>query len=36
LSLTCPPKTVEEYLATLGKQGLSKTVAYLREHTTEI
>jgi len=30
--LTRPPKTVEEYLATLEKQGLSKTVAFLREH----
>jgi predicted nucleic acid-binding protein len=32
LSLTRPPKTVEEYLATLEKQGLLKTVAFLREH----
>ena len=29
-------KTVEEYLATLEKQGLSKTVAFLWEHTAEL
>jgi len=32
LSLTRPPKTVDEYLATLEKQGLPKTVAFLREY----
>jgi len=31
-----PPKTVEEYLATLEKQGLHKTVAFLRERKAEI
>ena len=31
-SLKNPPKTVDEYLATLKKQGLRKTVAFLREH----
>ena len=31
-SLTRPPKTVGEYLATLEKQGLIKTTAFLREH----
>ncbi|MCL2305961.1 MAG: PIN domain-containing protein [Planctomycetaceae bacterium] len=36
LSLIRPPKTVDEYLATLEKQGLSKTVAFLREHKTDI
>ena len=30
LSLTRPPKTVDEYLETLEKQGLPKTVAFLR------
>ena len=35
-SLTRPPKTVEEYLATLEKQGLHKTVAFLRERKAEI
>ena len=34
--LTRPPKTVEEYLATLEKQGLHKTVAFLRERKAEI
>ena len=34
--LTRPSKTVEEYLATLEKQGLSKTVAFLREHESGI
>ena len=32
LSLTRPSKTVDEYLATLEKQGLSGTVAILRKH----
>jgi predicted nucleic acid-binding protein len=36
LSLTRPSKTVEEYLATLEKQGLSKTVMFLREHKDDI
>jgi len=36
LGLTRPPKTVDEYLATLEKQGLSRTVAFLREHEAEI
>ena len=31
-----PPKTVEEHLATLERQRLSKTVAFLREHRDEI
>ena len=31
LSLTRPPKTVEEYLETLEKQGLYQTVAFLRQ-----
>jgi len=30
------PKTVDEYLATLENQGLSKTVAFLREHEADI
>ena len=36
LSLTRPPKTVEEYLATLEKQGLAETVAFLRQHQNYI
>ena len=36
LSLIRPSKTVDEYLATLEKQGLPKTVAFLREHKDEI
>ena len=36
LSLTRPPKTVDEYLATLEKQKLPKTVAFLREHKADI
>jgi len=36
LSLINPPKTVEEYLATLVKQGLPKTVAFLRRHEKDI
>ena len=35
-SLNRPPKTVEEYLATLEQQGLHKTVAFLRERKAEI
>jgi hypothetical protein len=31
-----PPKTVDEYLATLEKQKLHKTVAFLREHKDKI
>ena len=31
-----PPKTVDEHLATLEKQGLAKTVAILREHRDAI
>jgi len=36
LSLKNPPKTVEEYLETLAKQGLPKTVVFLREHESDI
>jgi hypothetical protein len=36
LSLTRPPKTVDEYLVTLEKQGLSKTVALLLKHRDEL
>jgi len=36
LSLKRPPKTVDEYIATLEKQGLPKTVAFLREHKENI
>ena len=36
LSLTRPPKTTKEYLATLERQRLPKTVAFLREHENEI
>jgi predicted nucleic acid-binding protein len=36
LSLTCPPKTVDQYLATLERQRLPKTVAFLREHRDRI
>ena len=36
LSLKRPPKTVAEYLATLEKQGLPKTIAFLREHEADI
>ena len=35
-TLTRPPKTVDEYLATLEKQGLLKTVAFLWEHRDNI
>ena len=35
-SLTRPPKTVDEYLATLEKQGLIETVAFLWEHQNEL
>ena len=31
-----PPKMMAEYLATLEKQGLSKTVTFLREHRADI
>ena len=34
--LTRPSKTVDEYLATLEKQGLAKTLAFLREHKDAI
>ncbi|MCL2304799.1 MAG: PIN domain-containing protein [Planctomycetaceae bacterium] len=36
VSLTRPPKSAEEYLATLEKQGLYQTVKFLREHKSEI
>ena len=36
LELKHPPKTVDEYLATLERQGLPKTVAFLREHKDNI
>jgi len=36
LSLKRPPKTVDEYLATLEKQRLPKIVAFLREHEKDI
>jgi predicted nucleic acid-binding protein len=36
LSLTRPSKTVDEYLATLEKQRLPQTVAFLRKHKTNI
>ena len=36
LSLSHPPKTVDEYLVSLEKQKLPKTVAFLREHKTEL
>lgn len=35
-SLTCPAKTPEEYIATLEKQKVPQTVAFLREHLSEI
>ena len=35
-ALNNPPKTVEEYLATLEQQRLFKTVAFLQEHRKEI
>ena len=35
-ALTRPPKTVNEYLATLKKQGLFKTVAFPQEHENYI
>jgi len=34
--LTRPPKTARDYLATLAKQKLPKTVAFLREHESDI
>ena len=36
LGLVRPPQTVDEYLATLEKQGLFQTVAFLRKHKDEI
>ena len=36
LSLIHPPKTAVEYIATLEKQKLPETVAFLREHEAEI
>ena len=36
LSLTRPPKTVDEYLATLERQGLAKTAAFLRKQKDSI
>ena len=36
LNLSRPAKTPDEYLATLEKQKLPKTVAFLREHKDEI
>jgi len=36
LSLKRPPKTVAEYLFTLEKQGMPKTVAFLRTHEGDI
>ena len=36
LSLKKPSKTVDEYLETLEKQGLPKTVAFLRKHESDI
>ena len=35
-NLSRPPKTADEYIATLEEQGLSKTVAFLRQHKTDI
>jgi len=35
-ALTRPSKTVKEYLATLEKQGLTLTVAFLRKHESDI
>lgn len=31
-----PPKTVDEYIETLRRQGLTKTVAFLEQHRSEI
>ena len=36
LSLKNPPKTPAEYLSALEKQGMPKTVAFLREHEEEV
>ena len=36
LELTRPPKTIDEYFVMLEKQGLPKTVTFLREHETNI
>ena len=33
---TRPSKTVDEYLATLKKQGLPQTVAFLRKHESDV
>lgn len=35
-SLKNPPKTVEDYLETLNQQGLTQTVAILKEFFNEI
>lgn len=35
-SLRRPPRTVEQYLATLQSAGLPKTVSFLREHADDI
>ena len=34
--LARPPKTVDEYLATLKRRGLPKTVAFLQEHHADL
>jgi len=34
-NLSRPPKTADAYIATLEKQGLTKTVAFLREHIAD-
>jgi len=34
--LTRPSKSVSEYLETLEKQGLHRTVAFLRKHEVDI
>jgi hypothetical protein len=36
LNLTSPTKSVDEYLATLEKQGLPQTVTFLREHEKDL
>ena len=36
LHLIRPPKSVDEYLATLEKQGLPKTAAFLQKHRDNI
>lgn len=35
-NLKSPPKTVDEYLESLRRQGLRKTVAFLEEHHSEL